>query len=138
MMKQVVGGVFCGFFNQPVEDKIVDRLLEESLQLVESGFSVAEKKSRMDQSLSRVMALLKGYLAPRIEVYLGSIMARLLDPELNPRWCFRNNNYQTFCDNIIDRPVYGPMFAPRGAISIRAERMQHRTPRQTRRILCIS
>lgn len=116
VMKQVVGGAFCGFFGQASEDNIIDALLEESLALVETGIPATEKNTRMDQSVGRIMTTLKSYLAPRVEVYLRSIVARLLDPDNELRWNFFNNNCQKFCDTIIDRSIFGPMFAPRGPV----------------------
>lgn len=116
VMKQVVGGAFCGFFDQASEDNIIDALLEESLALVETGIPATEKNTRMDQSVGRIMTTLKSYLAPRVEVYLRSIVARLLNPDNELRWNFFNNNCQKFCDTIIDRSIFGPMFAPRGPV----------------------
>jgi len=116
MMKQVVGGAFCGFFDPQTEGQIIDALLEESLRLVDTGIPVKEKNARMDTCVTRIMSVLKRYLAPRIEVYIRSITDRLLDPNVNLRWSFSSNNCQQFCDNIIDWELLGSMFAPRGPL----------------------
>ncbi|KAK0616944.1 hypothetical protein B0T14DRAFT_605114 [Immersiella caudata] len=116
MMKQVVGGAFCGFFDQPTENQIIDALLEESLRIVETGLKVTEKNAQMEQCVTRIMSTLKGYLSSRIEAYISSIVERLLDPSVELRWNFISNNCQTFCDNIIDRSLFGSMFAPRAPV----------------------
>lgn len=117
MMKQVVGGAFCGFFDEHTEDQIIDALLEESLRLVETGISVTEKNTQMEQCGARITSILKGYLTSRIEVYISSIVDRLLDPSVDLRWNFSSNNCQTFCDNIIDRSLFGSMFAPHAPVT---------------------
>lgn len=121
MLKQVAGGVFCGFFEQEAEEQIIDTLMKESLRLVDNGISVTEKNTLMDQAVNRLMALLKPYLGPRIEVYIDSIVAKLLDPNVNLRWSFSNNNCQTFVDNIIDRSLFGSLFAPHGPSNVEQE-----------------
>ncbi|KAK5654724.1 hypothetical protein OQA88_7049 [Cercophora sp. LCS_1] len=113
MLKQVVGGAFCDFFQQDAEERIIDTLLSESQSLVETGISIKDKNKLLDQAVSRLMALLKPYLAPRVEVYINSIATKLLDHNTNLRWSFTTNNCQAFVDSIIDRTLFSPLFAPR-------------------------
>lgn len=111
MMKQVVGGTFCGLFNKAVENDIVDTLLEESKNMVEEGVAISEKAALLDQSTQRLLVKLQTYLSSRIDEYISSIVNQLLNPELELRWSFKSNNCQTFCDNLIDRRVFGSLFA---------------------------
>ncbi|KAK4206667.1 hypothetical protein QBC37DRAFT_434622 [Rhypophila decipiens] len=113
MMKQVVGGAFCGFLDPQTEEHIIDALLEESSRIVDTGIPMTEKNACMDRCVSRIMLTLKNYLASRIEIYIHSIADRLLDPKVNLRWSFTDNNCQQFCDNIIDRDLFSSLFAPR-------------------------
>ncbi|KAK4200874.1 hypothetical protein QBC40DRAFT_199379 [Triangularia verruculosa] len=117
MLKQVVGGSFCGFFEQEAEDRIIDALLGASLQIVETGISTAEKSTLIEQAVNGLMKLLKDYLGRRIEVYISSVVAKLLDQNVDLRWSFANNNCQTFVDNIIDRSLFSSLFAPQGPAS---------------------
>ncbi|KAK4171642.1 hypothetical protein QBC36DRAFT_305127 [Triangularia setosa] len=121
MLKQVAGGAFCEFFEPEKEERIIDTLLEESIRLFKTGISITEKNTLMEQTINRLMALLKGYLGPKIEVYISSVVAKLLDPNVNLRWSFSNNNCQTFVDNIIDRTLFSSLFAPHGPVNPVAE-----------------
>lgn len=111
MMKQVVGGAFCGFFDQNAENELVDALVFEARQLIDEGLGTAEKAIMMERSTTRLLTLLKQYLSSRLETYISSIVGRLLDPKVQLRWDFQWNNCQTFCDNLIDRNVFGALFA---------------------------
>ncbi|KAF4982823.1 hypothetical protein FZEAL_1615 [Fusarium zealandicum] len=110
-MKQIAGGAFCSFFDPEVEDKLIDAFIAESDRLVEDGLSFTEKETMLEQSVKRLTSRLKEYLGSRIETYMSSITARLLDPGVQLRWHFRSNNCQTFCDNLIDRGIFGSLFA---------------------------
>lgn len=112
MTKQVVGGAFCGFLDQGSEEEIVDSLLRESRRLVEDGISVFQKQELMDKAVERLMAQLVPYLESRVEVYVGSICSRLLDPAVELRWNPKTNNCQMFCDNLMDQGLFGGFFAP--------------------------
>ncbi|KAI9158135.1 hypothetical protein HJFPF1_06125 [Paramyrothecium foliicola] len=112
LMKQVVGGAFCGFFDNAAEEDILDVLVDESQRLVDEGISSTEKNALLEQSTNRLFVKIKPYLSKRIEQYIESVATRLLDPELELRWNFRTNNCQTFCDNLIDRSLFGALFAP--------------------------
>lgn len=111
MMKQVVGGAFCGFFENDQEEDIIDAMLRESRNLVEEGISASEKATLLRHALKRLMSKIKPYLAPRIEAYIASIAKRLVSPKVDLHWTFHSNNCQTFCDNLIDRNLFGSLFA---------------------------
>jgi hypothetical protein len=108
-MKQVAGGAFSGLFNEALEDKIIEELLHESQLLFDRSSS--EDETMLEQSLGRLIALLKGLLDPRIEIYLETVASRLLDPKTNLHWDFRTNNCQTFCDSLLDQKLFGPLLA---------------------------
>ncbi|KAK5988534.1 hypothetical protein PT974_10017 [Cladobotryum mycophilum] len=111
MLKQVVGGAFSGFFDAETEDAIIDATINASLQLIDDGSSTGEKAAMMEQTTSRILAMLSDYLSPRLEAYIDSIVNRLLDPNLDLRWDFRSNNCQMFCDNLINRNRFGSFLA---------------------------
>jgi hypothetical protein len=92
-MKQVVGGALSGLFNEALEDEFIEELLHESQFLFDQ--SPSEDETMLEQSLDRLVALLKGLIGPRIEIYLESVASKLLDPKTNLRWDFQTNNCQT-------------------------------------------
>ncbi|KAH7238087.1 hypothetical protein BKA59DRAFT_557632 [Fusarium tricinctum] len=110
-MKQVVGGAFCDFFESGIEDELIDAFMHESSCLVEDGMTFAEQETLLEQSTKRLLLHVKEYLASRVQAYISSITAHLLDPELQLRWHYRGNNCQAFCDKLIDRDLFGPLFA---------------------------
>ncbi|POR36051.1 Uncharacterized protein TPAR_03751, partial [Tolypocladium paradoxum] len=112
MMKQVVGGAFCTFFDEQAERDVIEAFITESQELVDEGVTAAEKAAFLDRSINRLVDKLKAYLAPRVTAYISNIAGRLLDPKVDLRWSFQKNNCQAFCDNIIDRNVFGSLFAP--------------------------
>jgi hypothetical protein len=108
-MKQVAGGPFSGLFNETLEDEIIEALLHKSQRRFD--LSPLEEENMLNQSLDRLVALLKRLIGSRIDIYLGSVVSRLLNPETNLRWNFRTNNCQTFCDSLLDQQLFGPLFA---------------------------
>ncbi|KAK4095979.1 hypothetical protein N658DRAFT_403082, partial [Parathielavia hyrcaniae] len=110
MMKQVVGGAFCGFFDSAVEEHIIDRFIYESQQIQDGGFSATDKTTLMDRRVERLMVHLKKYLVPRVERVVDSLVFRLLQVEL--RWDPESNNCQRFCDGLIERTLFGPLLSP--------------------------
>lgn len=112
MMKQIVGGAFCGLFDIGRENEIIDLLIEESINLVDEGITADQKTKLLDHSVEKLLANIKTYLSSRIEVYLSNIAKRLLDPDIKLRWNFQSNNCQNFCDSLIDRALFGSLFAP--------------------------
>lgn len=127
MMKQVVGGAFCGFFADHLEEEIVDVILRESRNLVDEGISASEKATLLSHATKRLMDRIQTYLAPRVEAYVASIAKRLVSPKVDLHWTFHSNNCQTFCDNLIDRNLFGPLFAPEQPVDYATERL---LPRQ--------
>lgn len=113
MMKQVVGGAFCNFFEHDLERKIVDALIKESRVEVDPGLDFEDLSTLFNESLDRLMDLIKPYLAGRIKVMLASIGSRLLSHDVDIHWDLSKNTCQTFCDSIIDHNVFGPLVAQR-------------------------
>lgn len=111
-MKQVVGGAFCGFFDVSREKEIIDLLIEESLGLIDEGLTAAAKATLLDQATDRLFRVIKTYLASRLETYVSNVTKRLLNPDIPLRWDFQSNNCQNFCDNLIDRDLFGAFMAP--------------------------
>jgi len=111
MMKQVVGGAFSGLFNEPVEEDIIQTLVLESKKIIDPGLDVTTQTELLDYSLGRLMSKLKLYIGPRVEIYLRSITNKLIDPAVTLRWDFQNNNCQNFCDNILDKSMFGSLVA---------------------------
>ncbi|KAM0342620.1 hypothetical protein ACHAPU_009349 [Fusarium lateritium] len=110
-MKQVVGGAFCDFFESDIEDELIDAFMYESTCLVEDGITFAEQEALLEQSTKRLLLHVKEYLGSRVQAYISSITGRLLDPAIHLRWHYSANNCQTFCDQLIDRDLFGPLFA---------------------------
>jgi hypothetical protein len=107
MMKQVVGGAFCSLFESAIEDQIIDMFIAESERVKDEGMSVTEKSKLMDCAVERLMPRLRKYLASRAEDVIGSLVSRLLEVDLG--WNPRSNNCQIFCDNLVDRTLFGPL-----------------------------
>ncbi|KAJ6445098.1 gliotoxin biosynthesis protein GliK [Purpureocillium lavendulum] len=112
MLKQVAGGAFATLLNEAAENDIIETLIQESRDLVDEGISATEKATLLAESVGRLLQKIQIYLAPRVTAYISSIVARLLSPEVDLRWNFQTNNCQMFCDNIIDRDIFGSLFAP--------------------------
>jgi hypothetical protein len=111
ILKQVVGGTFCGFLNKELEDEIIAALLSESQQPVVRGLSVADQSLLLEQAVKRLMKPMERYLRPHISFYLDSVTTRLLDSAVQLKWDFLTNNCQTFCDQLIDQSMFGPLLA---------------------------
>ncbi|ENH63159.1 hypothetical protein FOC1_g10009050 [Fusarium oxysporum f. sp. cubense race 1] len=116
-MKQVVGGAFCDFFESGIEDELIDAFIHESNCLTEDGLTFAEQEAMLKQSTKRLLLHVKEYLASRVQAYISSITARLLDPEVQLKWHYRDNNCQAFCDKLIGRDIFAPLFASKTAVS---------------------
>ncbi|UNI16984.1 hypothetical protein JDV02_003366 [Purpureocillium takamizusanense] len=112
VLKQIAGGAFSTLLDEVAENDIIEALIQESRDLVDEGVSASEKAVFLAESVERLLQMLKAYLEPRVTAYLSSIVSRLLDPDVDLRWHFQTNNCQAFCDNIIDRDVFGSLFAP--------------------------
>ncbi|KAG4252959.1 hypothetical protein FPRO03_08408 [Fusarium proliferatum] len=115
-MKQVAGGAFCDFFESGIEDELIDAFIHESNCLTEDGLTFAEQETLLEQSTKRLLLHVKEYLASRVQAYISSITAHLLDPEVQLKWHYRDNNCQAFCDKLIDRDIFGPLFASKTAV----------------------
>lgn len=110
MMKQVVGGVFCGFFVDYLEEEIVDVILWESCNFVDEGISVLEKVIFFSYVIKCLMDRIQMYLVFWVEVYVVSIVKRFVSFKVDFYWIFYFNNCQIFCDNLIDCNLFGLLF----------------------------
>jgi hypothetical protein len=111
IMKQVIGGTFCGFLNETLESEIIEYLVSESQQSIEVCLSPTDEESLLSQAVERLMKRMKRYLGPHIGAYLDSITGKLLDPGVELLWNFRTNNCQKFCDQLIDQSLFGPLLS---------------------------
>lgn len=110
VMKQVVGGAFCGFLDQEAEDRIVDSLIAESGGVTEP---TEKSGSRVptEESVSRLLEELQEYLGPRVSTYIDAIASRLADPSVDLCWDRISNACPAFCDRLIDRDMFGPLLS---------------------------
>lgn len=109
LMKQVVGGAFCQFYENDLERKAIDALVQESKVKVDPGLDSEE--AVLNESLDRLLNFIKPYLSSRITIMLESISSRLLSHDLDIHWSLSKNTCQTFCDSIIDQDIFGPLVA---------------------------
>jgi hypothetical protein len=82
-MKQVVGGVFCGYQNEELEHEIITLLAAET-KLCQSDLmkSAAFNRKRIRQSAQRVLSKLKKLIQDRLQVYIEAIVNRLFNPKV--------------------------------------------------------
>ncbi|XEV03037.1 hypothetical protein FSHL1_008324 [Fusarium sambucinum] len=109
-MKQVVGGAFCDFFDSTTEEDLITAFIRESDYLAGENFELPEQEALLNQSSKRLLSNIKEYLESRVQVYIASIATRLLDPGVKLEWNRQSNSCQTFCDNLIDRRLFGSLF----------------------------
>ena len=112
ILKQVAGGAFSGLFSQTLEERILDLLIRKSQETPDDGLGAAEKAMVLDKALEEILSVLKPYLSSRIEIYIQSIVDRLLDAKIELKWNFQTNNCQTFCDSLINLDLFGALLAP--------------------------
>jgi hypothetical protein len=56
MMKQVVGGAFCGFLDPAAENHIIDRFIQESERILDEGISsIPDKTTLVNRRVERLM-----------------------------------------------------------------------------------
>ncbi|KAG8672287.1 hypothetical protein FPOAC2_05665 [Fusarium poae] len=109
-MKQVVGGAFCDFFDSDKEEDLIDAFIHESNYLADGYSNSSEQNVLLDKSAKRLLLHVKGYLGSRVQAYITNIATRLLDPRIHLEWDRQSNSCQTFCDNLIDRGLFGSLF----------------------------
>ena len=120
-MKQVVGGTFCGFLDDPAEENLVENLIE----LARNSESAELQKSFSSGSAFHVFwSDLKAYLEPNAIFFLRSIAERLRGP-MDIGWNQDHNNCQAFCNVLLGDPLLQRTFVrppPKGAISANPEK----------------
>ncbi|KAF0639489.1 hypothetical protein FPSE5266_05980 [Fusarium pseudograminearum] len=109
-MKQVVGGAFCDFFDSDVEEQLIDAFMHECDHLDYDNLGSAAQEAVLNKSSERLLLLVKEYLGSRAQAHIISITNRLLDPDVQLQWNRQSNSCQAFCDNLIDRGLFGSLF----------------------------
>ncbi|CAG2009015.1 unnamed protein product [Fusarium graminearum] len=109
-MKQVVGGAFCDFFDSDIEEQLIDAFMHESDYLAYDNLESGAQEAVLNKSAKRLLLLVKDYLGSRVQAYVTSITTRLLDPYVQLQWNRQSNSCQAFCDNLIDRDLFGSLF----------------------------
>jgi len=82
-MKQVVGGVICGYQDEELEHEIITLLASETKRCQYDPMkSAAFNQKRISQSAQRVLSKLKELIQDRLRVYIEAIVNRLFNPEV--------------------------------------------------------
>ena len=111
-LKQVVGGQFSGLFSPDIEAEIVDLVICGSQEnLDDEDESPRNNKKLLNSVLEPIMERLVTLMEPRVDIMLGSIAQRLLDPSVKLHWDKKTNNCQNFCDNLINYQLYGGLIS---------------------------
>ena len=107
-LKQIVGGVFGGLFSADIETEIVDLVISGSQEnLDDEDESPRNNKKLLNSVLEPIMERLVTLMESRVDIMLGSITQRLIDPSVKLHWDMKTNNCQNFCDNLINYRLYG-------------------------------
>ncbi|KAL4969277.1 uncharacterized protein BDV14DRAFT_210461 [Aspergillus stella-maris] len=110
VMKQVVGTPFTGVLDPELERKIINALVNASKEPFDDpGLRRQDRAQWLERVLEPILTGLKELLAPRLSIYLDSIVFRLLDSNVTLRWSPTANNCQNFCDNLIDYDIFSPL-----------------------------
>ena len=82
-MKQVVGGVICGYQDEELEHEIITLLAAETKWCQYDPMkSAAFNRKRIRLSAQRVLSKLKELVQDRLRVYIEAIVNRLFNPEV--------------------------------------------------------
>lgn len=111
-MKQVVGGAFCGYFESDIENQLIDAFIHESNCLSGNNPTSFEGQALLEKCTKRLLLRVKVYLTSRVQAYISSFTASLLNPNIQPEWEHHENNCGTFFDRIPDRNLFSSLFAP--------------------------
>ena len=109
IMKQVVGLPFSTLPDSGEERDIVKEVVEASASppLHDAG---SQELQTYDAFLEGLLRKLRRVLGGRLETYLRSVVKRLLDPDTSLTWDPIANNCQTFCNSVLDRSLFKPLF----------------------------
>ena len=120
VMKQVVGIPFSGLLDQDLERNIIFELVHSSAQeSVDPGLHATNQRGFIDNSLTRLVTLVKALISSRVKAYLQSITALLLSPSTNLEWSATSNNCQNFCDSLINLETFGEFIPLQSPLSTR-------------------
>jgi hypothetical protein len=109
-MKQVVGCVFTGLSDEPIELEIIDALVQYSrICAYDPMMTEAYDDSRLQQAAKQITERLRVLLADRVSKYFDVLASKLFTVEL--RHHMINNHCQKFCANILDFCTFGSFFA---------------------------
>ena len=119
-MKQVVGGAFSGFLEEPRETRIVTMLADEAqaYRELEARFPTRPRawfERRLEQAVERLILQVQPLLEPRVSYYLDLVTTKLMDPDFRLSWDFLDNNCQKFCDGLLSYDIFGPIFDATGS-----------------------
>lgn len=110
MLKQVVGAPFSGILSHSMENEIIELVVAASTQPFDDhSLPVSDQRKMLDSSIESILEKMKLLLKTRVEVYLESIVKRLLDVSLPITWNARTNNCRKFCNSLLDQDLFGPM-----------------------------
>ncbi|KAL3707712.1 hypothetical protein TMatcc_005693 [Talaromyces marneffei ATCC 18224] len=102
VMKQVVGAPFSGLLPQDPERALVCDILDASQSLSSTG-------ADLGQSFDKLLGSLRNIMGSRVQIYIDSIAERLLNPATRLARNATQNNYQHFCNSLIDHDIFGPL-----------------------------
>lgn len=109
-LKQVVGAPFTGILAPDAENAIVELIVAASTRPFDDpGLPTSDQSKILDSSIGKIFEKLQPFLKARVDVYLRSIVDRLLDANISLTWNARTNNCQSFCNSLLDQDLFGPL-----------------------------
>ncbi|KAJ5341922.1 hypothetical protein N7541_011046 [Penicillium brevicompactum] len=109
-LKQVVGAPFTGILAPDAENAIVELIVAASTRPFDDpGLPTSDQRKILDSSIGKILEKLQPFLKARVDVYLRSIVNRLLDANIPLTWNARTNNCQSFCNSLLDQDLFGPL-----------------------------
>lgn len=110
ILKQVVGAPFSGILSQPMENEIIELVVAASTQPFDDpSLPISDQRRMLDSSIESLLEKMKLLLKTRVDVYLKSIVKRLLDVNQPITWNARTNSCRKFCNSLLDQDLFGPM-----------------------------
>ncbi|KAI3558380.1 hypothetical protein CABS03_02460 [Colletotrichum abscissum] len=105
-MKQVVGSAFWGLTedDRVQEAEIIEMVADASSQYVEG---IDRNQEDLKGIRRPIYEKLHALLHLRAKAYIESIVDRLFDEKTPLKWHPGSNNCQKFCDNLINRSLFG-------------------------------
>ncbi len=117
-LKQVVGGLFAGVCLADLEEDIVNLVADASRKDLDGDDNAWNRRQRWDRVLEPIHQKLHDLMDSRVASMLGSVVGKLLDPEVKVGWDRENNNCQMFCDALIDYSLYRGLIPDKSSVSL--------------------